>query len=65
MMLICNFLESLTMVRKSFQNIHEIVKKADGDKALKRMQMYVIIKKVNEEEWSVDQKHFNAKAFHC
>jgi hypothetical protein len=45
---ICNFVDALTVARKSFKEIKKTVKKVYGDKALKRIQIYDIVKNVKE-----------------
>ncbi len=60
-----DFVKSLsTHSQKNFRNILEIVKKAYCGKAVKRMQMRVIIKKAKKEKpAAADHRNFYAKTF--
>ncbi len=56
-----DFVGALAVAGKLFKEIEEMVKKAYGDKALKKMQLYKIIHKVKEGKPAADQKLFNGK----
>jgi hypothetical protein len=58
---ICDFVGALTVAGKSFKEIEETVKKEYGNKALKRIQIYDIMKKVKEGKPAADQRGFNSK----
>ncbi len=51
---ICDFVGALA--GKPFKEIEETVKKVYGDKALKKMQLYEIIRKVKEGKPAADQR---------
>jgi hypothetical protein len=51
-----DFVGALAVTRKSFKEIEETVKKMYGDKALKRTQVYDIMKKVKEGKPAADQR---------
>jgi hypothetical protein len=61
MPLIRNFVGALTVAGKLFKEIEEMVKKVYRDKALKKMQLYEIIRKVKEGKQAADQRIFNSK----
>jgi hypothetical protein len=52
---------TLTVAGKIFKDIQQIVKDACSDKALKRTQIYDILKKVKEGKPAVDQWDLNSK----
>jgi hypothetical protein len=56
-----DFVGMLTVAGKSFKEIHETVKNAYGDKAIKWTQIYDILKKVKEGKPAADQCHLNSK----
>jgi hypothetical protein len=56
-----DFVGAFTVTRKSFKEIEETVKSVYGDKALKRTQIYTIMKKVKEVKPAEDQRGFNTK----
>jgi hypothetical protein len=56
-----DFIGALAVARKSFKEIEETVKKVYGDKALKRTQIYDIMKKVKEGKTAADQRGFITK----
>jgi hypothetical protein len=51
--------------RKLFKEIEEKVKTVYGDKALKKMQLYEIIRKVKKGKPAADQRVFNGKRRIC
>ncbi len=56
-----DFVVDLATAGKRFKEINETVKKVYGDKALKRAQIYAILKKVKTGENASDQRKFNSK----
>jgi histone-lysine N-methyltransferase SETMAR len=56
-----DFVGTLAVAGKSFKEIQQIVRDAYGDKAIKRTQIYDIIKKVKEGKPAADQRHLNSK----
>jgi hypothetical protein len=56
-----DFVGALAVARKFFKEIEETVKKVYGDKALKRTQIYDIMKTVKEGKPTADQRGFNTK----
>ncbi len=56
-----NFVGALAVAGKSFKEIQETVKNAYGDKAIKRTQIYDILKKVKEGKLAADHRHLNSK----
>jgi hypothetical protein len=61
MTLIHDFVSALAVPGKSFKEIEETVKKVYDDKALKRTQIYNIMKEVKEGKPATDQRGFNTK----
>jgi hypothetical protein len=55
------FVGTLAVAGKSFEEIQETVKKAYGNKAIKRTQIYDILKKVKDGKPAADQRHLNFK----
>ncbi len=51
----------LAVAGKSFKEIQETVKNAYGDKAIKRTQIYDILKKVKDGKPAADQRHLTSK----
>jgi hypothetical protein len=58
---ICEFVGTLAVTGKSFQDIQKTVRDACGDMAFKRTQIYDILKKVKEGKLAADQQHLNSK----
>ena len=56
-----DFVAGLARAGKDFAEIQDTVKKAFGDKALKRTQIYEVIRKVKAGENTVDQRFRNPK----
>ena len=56
-----DFVAGLARAGKDFAEIQDTVKKAFGDKALKRTQIYEVIRKVKAGENTVDQHFRNPK----
>jgi hypothetical protein len=61
MLPIHEFVGTLTVAGKSFTEIQDTVKNAYGDKAMKRTQIYDILKKVKEGKPAADQRRLNSK----
>jgi hypothetical protein len=61
MMPIRDFVGTLAVARKSFEENQQIFKDAYGDKAVNTTQIYSILKKVNEEKLAADKRHLNSK----
>ena len=55
------FVGTLAVAGKSFKEIQETVKNAYGDKAIKRTQIYDILKKVKDGKPAADHRHLNSK----
>ncbi len=58
---ICDFVGALAVAGKPFKKIEETVKKVYGDKALKKTQLYEIIRRVKAGKPAADQRIFNGK----
>jgi hypothetical protein len=56
-----NFVTALAVAGKTFKDIEETVKTIYSNKALKKMQLYEIIKKVKEWTPAVNQRLCNSK----
>jgi hypothetical protein len=61
MLPIRNFVGALTVTGKSFKEIEETVKTIYGNKALKKTQLYEIIRKVKVWKPAANQRLFNGK----
>jgi hypothetical protein len=61
MLPIREFVGTLTVDGKSFKEIQDTDKNAYGDKAIKRTQIYDILKKVKDGKLAADQRHLNSK----
>jgi hypothetical protein len=61
MLLIREFVGTLAVAGKSFKEIQETFKNAYGDKAIKRTQIYDILKKVKDGKPAAAQRHLNSK----
>ncbi len=61
MVLIHELVGTLAVAGKSFKDIQQIVRDTYGEKAIKRTQINIILKKVKEGKPSADQQHLNSK----
>jgi hypothetical protein len=60
-MRICDFFADLVRANKSYLEIKEMVKSVYREKALKKLAIYAITKKVKTEKTPDDQRHLNGK----
>jgi hypothetical protein len=56
-----DFVDALAVAGKLFKEIEETVKKVYGDKAMKKTQLYEIIRKVKKGKPAANQRLFNGK----
>jgi hypothetical protein len=61
MLPIREFVGTFSVAGKSFKEIQDTVRNAYGDKAIKRTQIYDILKKVKDGKPAADQRHLNSK----